>query len=95
VAEVIKKANCTSYVSGSGDTLRVDLGTEDYVIIVTGDGKKGVDIDFRNSIVTVYDDKGGWILRQIGKKSGRGFTYKKYSEFEIKTEEEKPMEHLK
>ena len=96
MAEVAKTAKCSSYVSsGGGDTLRVDLGSEDYVIILSADGKKGVDIDFRKPMVTVYDDTGGWILRQIGRKSGKGFTYRKYSEFEIKTEKPRSQEHLK
>lgn len=92
--EVTKLGRCHSYVSGAGEVFRADLGTEDYVIVATEDGKKGVDISFRSKMVTVYDDEGGWILRQIGKKSGRGFAYRKYSEFEIKTEKERPVEHL-
>jgi len=87
--KVSNPGKCESYVSAGGEVIRVDLGSEDYVII-DDKGTRGVDIDFRRKKVTVYDDKGGWILRQIGKQSGRGFTYEKYSEYEIKTEKERP-----
>ena len=70
MAEVARKAGIRSYVSIGGDTCKVVLGSENYVILKLNDDIY-VDVSFKNRTCTVYDDSPGWNVRQIGTSSGR------------------------
>jgi len=68
--EVEKKAKIQSYVSTGGDTCRIEIGSEDYVIVHFND-KQYIDISLRNLLITVYDQNKKWTIRQIGTDSGK------------------------
>ena len=62
--EVEKEAKIESYVSASGEVCRVEVGSEDY-IVVHFNNEQYIDISLRNLLVTVYDKEKNWNTRQM------------------------------
>lgn len=68
--KVAKEAKADSYVSVGGETCKLEVGSEDYVIVYFSKDVY-VDISLRSHTCTVYDQDKKWNVRQIGTHSGR------------------------
>lgn len=65
-----KVADAHSYVSCGGPTLRVDLGDEDYIILIEGDAPKAtIDISLRSGIIRIYDSSRKWKVHPMNRNS--------------------------
>ena len=61
---VEKEAKIESYVSSGGEVCRVEVGSEDYIIVYFN-SVRYIDISLRNLVVTVYDNEKDWNTRQM------------------------------
>lgn len=66
--KIEKEAKVESYVSSGGEVCRVEVGSEDYIIVYFN-SVRYIDISLKNLLVTVYDKEKDWNTRQM--KNGK------------------------